>query len=75
MLVLTRKVGERIVIGNQIELLIAKVGAGRVKLAFGAPPDVRIRRAELRARAECSSATDCPTDSCTAAGSGRATAT
>lgn len=48
MLVLSRKEGERILIGEDIELLVVKAGARRVKLAISAPPGVAISRAELR---------------------------
>jgi carbon storage regulator len=47
MLVLSRKKGERIVIGQDIELLVVEMGARRVKLAIGAPQNVPIRRGEL----------------------------
>ena len=47
MLVLSRKVGEKIMIGNQIEVVIQRVAGGRVTLASDAPRDVRILRGEL----------------------------
>jgi carbon storage regulator len=50
MLVLSRKKGERIVIGQNIELVVLEMRAGRVKLAIAAPPNVTICRAELRGR-------------------------
>lgn len=49
MLVFSRKIGERIMIGQNVELLVVKTRAGRVKLAITAPPNVTIRRAELLA--------------------------
>ena len=47
MLVLTRKPGEQIVIGNNIRVTIVSVGPGRVKIGIEAPPDVRIDRQEI----------------------------
>ena len=47
MLALSRKPGEKVVIGNGITLTVVEVGGGRVRLAFDAPAQVRIRRAEL----------------------------
>jgi carbon storage regulator len=48
MLVLTRKTNQRIVIGNNIEIVVVGVHGGRVSLGFEAPEDVAIRRHELR---------------------------
>ncbi|MCA9248573.1 MAG: carbon storage regulator [Planctomycetales bacterium] len=47
MLVLSRKAGEKIMIGNDIEVQIQRVAGGRVTLAIEAPRDVRILRGEL----------------------------
>lgn len=47
MLVLSRKVGQTIVVGENLVLQIVKVQGGRVKLAIQAPDTVRIRRGEL----------------------------
>lgn len=48
MLVLSRKVGEAIVIGKNIVVKIDRVERGRVYLAFSAPPEVRIYREEIQ---------------------------
>jgi carbon storage regulator len=50
MLVLTRRPGESIVIGNGIKLTVVTVGPGRVKIGIEAPPNVRIDREEIHAR-------------------------
>lgn len=50
MLVLTRRPGESIVIGNGIKLTVVTVGPGRVKIGIDAPPNVRIDREEIHAR-------------------------
>jgi carbon storage regulator len=47
MLVLTRRPGEQIVIGNGIRVTVVSVGPGRVKIGIDAPPDVRIDRQEI----------------------------
>lgn len=47
MLVLTRKVGEKIRIGNDIVLTIIKCGPHSAKLGFAAPVEVKISRDEL----------------------------
>ena len=47
MLVLSRREGETICIGDNIEVKVIAVRGKRVKLAFEAPRDVTIRRAEL----------------------------
>lgn len=51
MLVLSRKEGEGICIGDYIEISVVSVHGKRVKLAFSAPGDVHIQRAELLAPA------------------------
>ena len=50
MLALSRKPGEKVVIGDGITLTVVKVGGGRVRLAFDAPAQVRILRAERACR-------------------------
>lgn len=47
MLILTRKVGESITIGQDIKVKIVSVDQGQVKLGFDAPVDVPIFRDEL----------------------------
>jgi len=47
MLVLSRKVGERIHIGNDIFVEVRRVAGNRVTLAVSAPKNVRILRGEL----------------------------
>lgn len=47
MLVLQRKVGERIQIGENIELIVLKTKGGRILLGFEAPRDIPILRSEV----------------------------
>jgi carbon storage regulator len=46
MLVLSRKLGEKIIIGDGIELMVVAVAGNRVRLGIAAPADCRILRAE-----------------------------
>lgn len=47
MLVLTRKLSERIVIGDNITITIVKVEGNKVRVGIDAPADVVIYRQEL----------------------------
>ena len=47
MLILSRKVGEQIVIDGGITILVTYIGADQVKLGIEAPPATRILRSEL----------------------------
>ena len=47
LLVITRKKGESILIGDDIEITISKIDDGSVKLAINAPREVTILRKEL----------------------------
>lgn len=50
MLVLARKTGEIVRIGETIELKIMECTAGHVRIGFAAPAEVRISRGEARER-------------------------
>jgi carbon storage regulator len=47
MLVLTRKAGEQIIIGDNIRLTVVSVGPGRVKIGIEAPSSVKVDRQEI----------------------------
>lgn len=47
MLVLTRKPGEKVIIGDGIVLIVLSTAGGRVRLGIEAPDHVRILRGEL----------------------------
>jgi carbon storage regulator len=47
MLVITRKKGESILIGEDIEITVVKTEDGSVKLAISAPKNITILRKEL----------------------------
>lgn len=67
MLVLSRKVGERLVIGEDIVLVVNKVAGNRVVIAIDAPSNVRIVRGELAPLAESQSASTDAADAVTLA--------
>ncbi len=52
MLILQRKAGESLTIGDEIEISVLSVEAGRVRLAIQAPKSVPILRSELKIAAE-----------------------
>lgn len=47
MLVLSRKTGERIVIGDNITITVTRIRGDKVRIGIDAPPDVRILRGEV----------------------------
>ena len=47
MLILTRKPGESVVIGNAVRITVLEASAGSVRLGLVAPPEVSIYREEL----------------------------
>ncbi|MCE2805073.1 MAG: carbon storage regulator [Gemmataceae bacterium] len=47
MLVLSRKVGEKILVGNNIVLTVVEVNGNRVRLGIEAPRDMAVVRGEL----------------------------
>jgi carbon storage regulator len=47
MLVLSRKLGEKIVINNNITVTVCELEGNKVRLGIDAPPSVRILRSEL----------------------------
>lgn len=51
MLVLSRKIGEEVMIGNGIVVRLVEVRGDKVRLGFTAPKDVAIWRRELVERA------------------------
>jgi carbon storage regulator len=46
-LVLSRKVGERILIGDKITITVVKIGHGGVRVGVEAPPELAVVREEL----------------------------
>ncbi len=52
MLVLSRKVGEKLVIGDNITIVVNRVAGNRVTIGIDAPDSVRVIRAELKSAPE-----------------------
>jgi len=50
MLVLSRRIGEKICIGNGIVVTVVGARGGSVRLGIDAPPKVSVDRKEVRAR-------------------------
>ncbi|HUE12665.1 MAG TPA: carbon storage regulator [Planctomycetaceae bacterium] len=50
MLVLSRKIGQRIIVGADIEITVVQIQRQRVRLGVTAPRDVPVDRCELRKR-------------------------
>jgi len=50
MLILTRKLGENIRIGDKIKIIILEIKGGQVKLGIEAPPHVAVHREEIYER-------------------------
>ena len=48
MLVLSRKVGERILVGDKISVTVVRVAGGGVRLGIEAPDDLPVVREELK---------------------------
>ncbi|MCC6715139.1 MAG: carbon storage regulator CsrA [Gammaproteobacteria bacterium] len=47
MLILTRRIGERVMIGEDIEVLVLGVKGNQVRLGFKAPKDMAVHRQEI----------------------------
>ena len=48
MLVLSRKVGQRILIGDSVTVTIVRIAGGGVRLGIEAPPEMSVIRQELK---------------------------
>jgi len=47
MLILTRRIGESIQIGDDIVIMVTDVQGSQIRLGIEAPPDIKILRGEL----------------------------
>jgi carbon storage regulator len=50
MLLLTRRLGEEIVIDSRIRIIVLEVHGGKVRLGVSAPPSIRVDRDEIHRR-------------------------
>lgn len=57
MLVLSRKVGEQILIGSDICVTVVSIKGNRITLGVDAPRSIRVDRGELAAKVACESNT------------------
>jgi carbon storage regulator len=48
MLILSRKVGEKIMIGDNIEIVISEIKGNQVRVGISAPRSVEVDREEIR---------------------------
>lgn len=48
MLVLTRRVGESLNIGDEVTVIVSKISGNQVKIAVDAPKDMAITRSEIQ---------------------------
>lgn len=63
MLILTRRPGEAILIGDNIEILVKEIGRNHVRLGINAPKSVTIRRLETLENSDESPPQDLETSS------------
>jgi carbon storage regulator len=56
MLILTRRVGESITIGNEINVTVLGVSGAQVRVGIDAPKDVAVHREEIYARIQAEEA-------------------
>lgn len=47
MLILTRKVGESLLIGDNVEITVLNIRGNQVKLGVNAPKDISVHRQEI----------------------------
>lgn len=69
MLVLSRKVGERVLIGDNIAVTIVRIGQGGVRIGIEAPTDMLVVREELAHKTPAATLANNPGGATTAEGS------
>ena len=52
MLILTRRVGEAVMIGDDVSITVLRVKGNQVRLGVNAPKDVQVQREELQKKAQ-----------------------
>lgn len=56
MLILTRRVGETLMIGNDVQVTVMAVNGQQVRIGITAPKEMRVDRNEIRARKDADAA-------------------
>ncbi len=56
MLILTRRLGESLIVGNNVELTVLGVNGNQVRIGINAPNDVSVHRKEIYLRIEAENA-------------------
>ena len=56
MLILTRRVGETLMVGNDVTVTVLAVKGNQVRLGIGAPKDVAVHREEIYKRVQAEKA-------------------
>jgi carbon storage regulator len=62
-LILTRKIGESLMIGNDVSITVLRVKGNQVRLGVEAPKDVSVQRQEIFDRIAGGNGKDAATDS------------
>ena len=60
MLVLSRKVGERVLVGDNVVITVVRIGPNAVRLGIEAPKEMNIVREELCVKGDDSHVEFCP---------------
>ena len=60
MLILTRRVDERVLIGKDITIQVIQIRGGQVRLGIAAPPDMKVYREELLQKLQQEAASGVP---------------
>lgn len=58
MLILTRKIGESLLIGDEVEITVLSVRGSQVKLGVKAPKEISVHREEIYQRIKASENSD-----------------
>jgi carbon storage regulator len=59
MLILTRRVGEAIMVGDEVQVIVLGVRGSLVRNGITAPQDMRVDREEVRERIDAEKASAC----------------